>query len=382
MKLISLCNTDWYFYNYRLPVDNLLKCKGYEIVVVSPPGEYVEKIQKAGFRWRPIRMSRSGANPISEMDTIVQLVKIYQEERPDIVHHFTIKCNLYGAIAAKVAGITSVVNSIAGLGYIFASNAVKAKFLKPLGYWGYKRTLRFSKVIFQNSVDFKNFVEKGYVDDSSAYLIRSSGVDLIKFSPTPFQRDCVNILVGSRMLWTKGIGEFVEAARIVKAKYPHINLLLAGDVDPGNPASISKKQMGEWHEEGVVQWLGFQHNMAELINNCHVACFPSKHTEGTPKFLVEAAACGRPIITTNNRGCKEVVDVGKNGLLIPKGNASALAEAILTLVETPSLIEEMGRNSRRKAENEFSVQKVAEETHFVYQEVAAQNIPVYSTAIA
>lgn len=382
MKLISFCNTDWYFYNYRLPIDNLLREKGYEVVVVCPPGEYVDKIEKSGFRWLPIRMSRSGVNPLYEIDTIVQLTKIYKEEKPDIVHHFTIKCNLYGAVAAKLAGVSSVVDSIAGLGYIFASKAAKARFLKPVGYWGYKQTLRFSKVIFQNSIDFQNFVDKRYVDSDSAYLIRSSGVDLRKFYPATFKKDCINIVLGSRMLWTKGIGEFVEAARMVKSKYPHVNLLLAGDIDPGNPASISKKQMMRWHQEGAVKWLGFQSNMPDLINECHVACFPSKHTEGTPKFLVEAAACGRPIITTNNRGCKEVVDEGKNGILIPKGDAKALALAITKFVENPVLIEKMGLHSRKKAEREFSIQKVAEETHGVYQEAAAQNVPAFSTAIA
>jgi len=380
MKFIFFANTDWYLYNYRVPIDNLLRKKGYEIVMVSPPGNYCSKIMEAGFRWTPLRMSRSGLNLFEEINTIRQLVWIYKDEKPDIVHHFTIKSNFYGAIAAKIANVPYVVNSIAGLGYVFDSPSLKARLLKPFGYLGYKFSLMNSKVIFQNSDDLFNFVANGYVERDDAYLIKSSGVELNKFVPGPFSDTHLNVLLGSRMLWTKGIEEFVQAAQLLREKYPHVNFLLAGDVDPGNPASIPKKQLLKWEESGNVTWLGFQDNMADLINKCHIICFPSKHSEGTPKFLVEAAACGRPIITTDNRGCKEVVIDGENGYLVPKGDYKALAAAIAKLISNPELIESMGRMSRIIAEQEFALESVVEKTQWVYNAAMARSAVQYEPA--
>lgn len=380
MKILSFSNTDWYLYNYRVPIDRLLRKKGYEIVMVSPAGNYTSKIIEAGFRWIPLKMSRSGLNILDKINTIRELVRIYEEEKPDIVHHFTIKCNLYGALAARMNDIPYVVNSIAGLGYVFASPSLNARMLKPLGYLGYKLSLMKSKVIFQNPDDLLSFVTNGYVEESNAYLIKSSGVDLSRFTPRPFPDTHVNVLLGSRMLWTKGIGEFVQAAELVRKNYPQVNFLLAGDIDRGNPASISRKQLLKWEASGNVRWLGFQENMAELINQCHIICYPSKHTEGTPKFLVEAAACGRPIITTDNRGCKEVVNEGENGYLVPKGDHKALAAAMARLISNPQLMESMGRRSRQIAEQEFSIESVAEKTHWVYNGALATSTLRYEPA--
>jgi glycosyltransferase involved in cell wall biosynthesis len=367
MKLLCFANTDWYLYNYRMPIDLILKDKGYEIIMVSPPGDYVKHIINAGFQWIPIKMSRSGMNLLEEISTIKQLIDIYKIVKPDIVHHFTIKCNLYGALAARLSRVPIIIDSIAGLGYIFASPSLKAKILRPFGYWGYKLSLSNSKVIFQNSEDQSRFIKSKYVKTKDAHLIRSSGVDLIKFQPQPTPKDQINILLGSRMLWTKGIGEFVDAAKIVKLRYPFVNFLLAGDVDKANPASIPADKIRSWEKKGYIKWLGFQDNMPELLRNCHFVCFPSKHTEGTPKFLIEAAATARPIITTYNRGCTEVVKDNVNGLLVPKGDYIALADAILKLLRDRNLIDRMGIMGRKLVEKEFSLEKVAEETHLVYQ---------------
>ena len=367
MKLLALSNTDWYLYNYRMPIDKILRQHGYEVVLVCPPGPYVKKMQEAGFRWIPLTMSRSGLNVKQEAATIRRITAIYREEKPDIVHHFTIKCNLYGGIAARLAKVPVVVDSIAGLGYIYASSALKAQVLRPMCDQGYRLAMRRSKVIFQNSDDLQNFTQRRYVADKNAFLIKSSGVDLSLFSPTPFPDTPPTVLLGSRMLWTKGIKEFVEAARIVKKSYPEARFVLVGKPDPGNPASIPEAQMHQWVEEGTVQWLGFQTNMPELISRSHLICFPSKHTEGTPKFLVEAAASGRPIITTKNRGCKEVVREGGNGLLVPKGDSEALAQAIVSIISHQELMHAMGKASRLLAETEFDLTQVAEQTHQVYQ---------------
>jgi glycosyltransferase involved in cell wall biosynthesis len=364
MKLLIFSNTDWYLYNYRVPIDSRLG-DDFESIMVSPDGKFSEKIEASGFKWRNIVMSRSGLNIFKEIGTIRSMIKILKEEKPYLIHNFTMKGNINGSLAARFAGVR-VVNSITGLGYVYASDDLKAKILRPFANIGYKITLAKGKTIFQNPIDMESFIKKGLVKRENCKLIRSSGVDVNLFVPTAFPEPSFKVVFAGRLLWTKGVGELVEAAREVKALKPEIEIVLAGVPDPGNPATITEKEMKDWQDEGIVEFLGFHSDMAGLLADAHVACFPSKHTEGTPKFLVEAAASGRPIITTDNRGCIEVYN-GKNGFLVPKGDAKALAQSILELANNRDLLEEMGKESRKLAVEEFSVDLVASETAEVYR---------------
>jgi glycosyltransferase involved in cell wall biosynthesis len=369
-KIVSFSNTAWYLSNYRLPIDRILRDRGWEIVMASPDDRFRPKIEAAGFRWREIRMSRSGINPFEEIATVRQVAAILREEKPDILHTFTMKGNVNGSLGARLAGVRNVVNSIAGLGFVYSSDAPLARALRAPAGLLYRAALSRGRVIFQNGEDLDIFVRQGMVAHERAALIRSSGVDVQEFQPSPRPADGpVRVLYAARLLWTKGLGELVQAAEELRRRGVEIELLVAGEPDPGNPASIPAAQLEAWQQAGLVRCLGFQSDMAGLMATCHIICFPSKHKEGTPRFLVEAAAAGLPIVTTRNRGCVEVVRDGVNGILVPVGAVAELADALQRLAGDQELRERMGAEGRRIAEEEFSVDQVADRTEAVYREL-------------
>lgn len=367
MKLVVFANTDWYLYNYRVPIDTLLRAKGVETVMVSPPGEFSDKIIEAGFKWYPVNMSRKGMNIFEELKTHRDLKAILEKEKPDAIHSFTIKGNVHGSLAAYKAKVPRIVNSITGLGYIHSSKSLKAWALRQVVNVLHRITLSKGKTIFQNHEDHHNFIKAGVVKKEEAYLIRSSGVDLTRFKPEPFpEGDKINVLFASRLLWIKGVQELVDAAKILKAKNSNINIQMVGLSDDGNPASVPQHLVEQWHKDGVIEYLGFSSDMPSLINNAHIVCFPSKQKEGTPKFLVEAAGCGRPIITTNNRGCTEVVVDGLNGFLVEVGEVAGLVEKLELLANDRALMAKMGDECLKIAKEQFDVVDVAYRSFDVY----------------
>jgi glycosyltransferase involved in cell wall biosynthesis len=351
-----------------MPIHKILKKQGYETVMVCPPGRYDEKFEENGFKWLPVNISRSGLGLTDQINSIKELKKIIIREKPDVIHNFQMKGNVLGTIAALKTMCTNVVNSITGLGYIFTNADLKAKLLNPLGTALYRIVLNKSKVIFQNENDLINFVSKKIVKRENAHLILSSGVELDRFIPKEFPDESkpFTVLFPSRLIWTKGVGDLVEAAKIVHARHPDIVFSFAGDVDRGNPASLKREQMENWVKKGIIEWAGFDTNMPERMANSHVIAFPSKHPEGTPKCLIEAAACGRPIVTTINRGCTEVVSDGYNGMLVKKNDIQGLADAIIQLYYDRKLMRQMGQAGRKIAQERFSVEGVAYNTSLVY----------------
>lgn len=370
-KILSFSNTAWYLSNYRLPIDLRLRDSGWEVVMASPDDRFRLKIEAAGFRWREIRMSRSGINPFEEIRTVRQIAAIIREEKPDIVHTFTMKGNVNGSLGARLAGVRRVVNSIAGLGFVYSSNAPLARALRLPSWLMYRAALSRGRVIFQNGEDLEIFVRQGMVAREKTTLIRSSGVDVREFSP-PSMRPvggAVRVLYAARLLWTKGLGELVSAAAKLRERGIVMELLVAGEPDPGNPESIPASKLEEWENASLICRLGFESDMAGLMATCHMVCFPSKHKEGTPRFLVEAAAAGLPIITTRNRGCVEVVRDDVNGILVPVGGIPELVEALERLIGNAALRERMGAEGRRIAVEDFSVDQVASRTEVVYREL-------------
>jgi glycosyltransferase involved in cell wall biosynthesis len=368
MKILAVSSVNWYLYNYRMPIHKILKEKGYETVMVSPPGRYDKKFEENGFRWRPVNMSRSGLGVKDQWNSISELKKIIREEKPDIIHNFQMKGNVLGTFSAQLANYPNVVNSITGLGYVFTEGDTKAMLLRPAGILLYRIVMNRSKVIFQNKNDLQSFVKQGIVKQKNAFLIESSGVELDRFIPEPFPEENkpFTVLFPSRLIWTKGVDDLVKAARIVHRTHPDIVFSFAGDVDIGNPASLTREQMQQWVNEGIIKWDGFDPNMPARMANAHVIGFPSKHPEGTPKCLIEAAACSRPIITTYNRGCTEVVTDGYNGILVKKNDIEGLAAAVIKLYNNRELMQKMGEEGRKVAIEKFSVEMVAERTSRVY----------------
>lgn len=369
-KLLFFVAEDWYFCSHRLAVAREAKRKGFDVLVVTRVTNHGKQIEDEGFKLIPIGMERSGKNPLKELAMLWALVRIYKSERPDIVHHVAMKPVLYGSFAAWVTRVPYVVNALAGMGYIFISNQWKAVLLRKFVSNAFRILLNRpnSRVILQNPDDQRLMVQSGILNPESIVLIRGSGVDTQVFSLTPEPPGITTVMLASRMLWDKGVGEFVEAARLLRDKGVDARFVLVGDTDPANPSAVPTSQLEDWKRDGVVEWWGRRDDMPKVFSESHIVCLPS-YREGLPKVLIEAAACGRPIITTDVPGCREVVRDGENGLLVPIRAAAALATALRKLIEDPELRRRMGKKGRELAVTEFSVETVVNETLAIYREL-------------
>jgi len=368
MKIILFANTDWYLYNFRQKLAELLIKLKNDLLLVSPAGNYANRLLASGYEWKEIELSRSGINPFKEIRVLIQLTRLYQMERPDLVHHFTSKCVIYGSIAAKLAGITRIVNSVTGMGFVFTKKNVMTFILKPFVNFFYKIALKNSRVIFQNQQDMDYFISHQMVKLSQCALIPSSGVDIDKFHPTPYQNGDPLIVLPARMLWDKGIGEFAGAANILKNKGIKARFALVGTPDPGNPSSIPESMLEQWSSSGITENWGWQEDMVSVYQKASIVCLPS-YREGLAKGLIEAAACGRALVATDIPGCREVVRNGINGYLVPPKQAVPLAEAIEKIIEDKRLMARMGKESRKIAERDYSVEKINRETIFEYNKL-------------
>ena len=366
VKIILFANTDWYLYNYRLPLAEALRDEGHEVLLLSPSGNYAQRIQDHNFKWQAFDISRRGINPLKEFQTISRLTQVYRCEKPDIVHHFTIKCVLYGSFAAWKAGVKRVINAVTGLGFIFTSRNLFARLAKPVVEFLYQRVLKRSRVIFQNQHDLNYFVKNKLVSENQCVLIPGSGVDVDKFKPTPYAEGIPLVVLPARMLWDKGVKEFVEAAELVKQSGVKARFALVGDVDEGNPSAIPRKQLQEWHEQGVIEWWGWQEDMASVYQKAAVVCLPSYYGEGLAKSLIEGAASGRALVASDIPGCREVIEDGVNGLLVPTQAAPILADALKIILYKGKIFKRMGNASRKKAVRHFSQQKIISETMSLY----------------
>lgn len=369
--LLFVVNDAGFFVSHRLPIAKAAQSEGYEVHVATPPNEQMQKLfMQEGFVFHPTPLKRGRSGLINEVRYLLYLVGLYKKRQFDIVHHVTIKPVLFGGIAARFAKVPAMVSAISGMGYVFIKQGLKAAIIRKLVITGYRFALNHPnhKAIFQNPDDIEIFIENSIINKESAVMIKGSGVDVKQFTPAPLSGGDCRVVLPARMLWDKGVGEFVEAARILKQKGSHIHFILAGGVDTENPAAIPKSQLEAWVKEGVVKWMGFQEDMVTLYQNAHIVCLPS-YREGLPKALIEAMACARAIITTDVPGCREVVEHGKNGLLVPVKDAGALADAIETLANDRKTLENMGQHGRQKAEQEFSVEQVVADTLKIYKEL-------------
>ena len=373
MKIILFANTEWYLYNFRLSLAQALRSEGHEVVLVSPPGKYSRRLEEAGFRWISFPLSRRGTNPLAELATIWRLRNLYCMEKPDIVHHFTIKCVLYGSLAARLAGMRSrtrksaVINAITGLGFVFIDQGWRAGGLRWLVNRFYRIALKNTQVVFQNEDDRALFLEQGLVAESQVSLIPGSGVDTARFKMEPARTTLpVVVVLPARMLWDKGVREFVEAAQILRAQGVPARFALVGDTDPNYPACVPEQQLNAWQSSGIVEWWGWQEDMPAVYRQADIVCLPS-YREGLPRTLVEAAACGRALVAADVPGCRSIVRQGENGLLVPVRDGKALAEALCTLILDADLRQKMGRCGREIVVREYSMERVLGDTLFLYR---------------
>lgn len=370
MKIFLVANTDWYLFNFRRSLAAYLRTQGHQIVFVSPRGRFVELLQKMGYPWLEWSVGRKSSGP-GELLSIRRLTRLYQRERPDLVHHFTVKPVLYGSIAAKLANVPYVVNAITGLGYVFMQNGLKARLLRQIVLLLYQSALHHPNqiVIFENRYDRIFFEQQKLIQPNAGRIIEGAGVDVDYFHPRPEPEGGVPLaILPARMLWDKGVGTAVEAARLLRANHCPLRLALVGPTDPGNPTNIPEITLQGWVEEGIVEWWGFQEDMRQVYQQSNIVLLPSLG-EGIPTVLIEAAACGRAIIATDVPGCRDVVTHAETGLLVPPNDPVALASALQQLASAPALRQQMGSSGRIRALARFSNEQVNRETLETYEEL-------------
>jgi glycosyltransferase involved in cell wall biosynthesis len=316
-----------------------------------------------------MNLSRRHGNPLREL---IGLTRLYFHERPDIVHHVALKPVVYGSIAARFACVPGRVNAVAGLGWLFTSDQGLMRLVRPVVRWTLARLLdaRGSLTIVQNPDD-RALLIHAHLPEARLRLIRGAGVDTALFHPAPEPSGPVCIVLAARMLWNKGVEEFVRAAQILTEAGVCARFILVGDPDPGNPASVPVEVLRAWHGRNGVEWRGRRDDMPSVFHAAHIACLPSYYREGLPKVLLEAAACGLPIVATDAPGCREIVRDGENGFLVPVRDAETLAKALRNLIDHPALRAQMGRRGRQIVLEEFSQDRVIADTLAVYQELLA-----------
>lgn len=379
-KIILFANTDWYLYNFRRSLALAAQTAGHEILLVSPPGEYGARLRALGLRWTPLPgMDRRSLDPLREVRVLAGLVALFKRERPALVHNFTIKCAVYGSLAAMAAGIPARVNAVAGLGYVFASNDPRARMLRPLvrGLMRFALRGKRSRLILQNHDDAAMFTGHGLIEPARLRVIPGSGVDCSRFVPRNGPaNDPPRVLLAARLLWEKGLAEYVQASRSLRARGRKVRFLLAGAPDPGNPAAVPEDAVRGWVEEGLVEWTGHIDDMPALFASVDIVVLPSYYREGLPKSLIEAAACATPLISTDMPGCRDAVADGVTGLVVPPRDADALCAAIVRLLDAPELARQFGLAARAKALAEFDERIVIRRTLETWGEVLDEPLGV------
>ncbi|MET0795624.1 MAG: glycosyltransferase family 4 protein, partial [Polyangiaceae bacterium] len=331
-----------------------------------PPGDAAQELRRAGFIYHPLKMQRAGVNPWAELGAARDLARLYRRIGPELVHHIALKSVLYGSVVARSLGIPAV-GSITGLGYTFIPGGPQRIALREGISLMLRAALASANVhlIFQNPDDRELFIRKKLVRESRTSLIAGSGVDTDRFAFLPEPSSVPRVLIATRMLKDKGVSEAIAAARLLRQRNVQFELVLAGDVDLENPASIAAEQLRAWHAEGIARWLGQSRDIARLLQEAHVACLPS-YREGLPLFLAEAASAGRAAVTTDVPGCRSVVLHGRTGLLVPVRDARGLADALQALLSNAELRERMGKAARELALREFAKERVNEAVFDIY----------------
>jgi glycosyltransferase involved in cell wall biosynthesis len=366
-----LVTEDWYFVSHRLQLARAVRDAGAEVVVMAHFTDSYSTFVKEGFRVIPWQLSRRSLNPLRELNTFFQVINAYRRERPDLLHHVALKPIIYGGCAAMLLGRIPSVNAIAGMGHVFMSPTWQMRLLR-LGLLG---LLRFAfgnenaRVVFQNEENRSFLLKEGVVKLHTTAIIRGAGVNVKEFFPRPEPGGPPVVLLASRMLWEKGIGEFVEAARKLRERSVTARLVLVGKPDPENPGSIAETQLRAWAESGLVEWWGHQDDMAKIMAQANIVCLPSFYGEGVPKVLIEAAACGRAIVTTDSPGCRDIARNGQNGFLVPLHSPEALANALDILARDPALRSSMGTCGREIAVREFSEEAVFARMMTIYRQL-------------
>jgi len=382
-RLLFVVNESFFFYSHRLAVARAAKKLGFAVHVAAPPDHVwaprdftVARLHDEGFVFHPIPLQRRGRNPIADLRTLTALARLYRSLRPHVLHHLTIKPVLYGGIVARLLRVPAVVNAVTGLGHAFSAGDLPARVVRH----GVARAYRWSmgnprcRVIVQNAEDGEVLVAMGAAGADRIRLIRGSGVPLAEFPPVPEPDGPPLVVLPARLIWEKGIAEFVEAARRLKGEGVAARFALLGDVKSNYPRAVPQSAVEAWQAEGIVEWWGRREDMPEVYAQSHVVCLPTTYGEGVPRVLIEAAACGRAVVTSDVAGCNDIVRDGINGLLVPPGDVDALTAALRRLLLDVALRQRLGAGGQRIAAEEFSLEQVVAQTLAVYRELLAPSV--------
>lgn len=372
-KLLFLVNVDWFFLSHRLPIALAALEQGYEVHIATGITDHHAELSSYGFTVHPLPISRGKSSLTTEIAAFTAIVQVFKKLKPDIVHAITIKPVLYGGIAAHFTGIQRIVAAISGLGYVFTNTGIQANIRR----WFISTIYRFAlshqklRVIFQNPDDQTILLNATRLSREQTQIIPGSGINLIQYNNQPLPETVPTIVMASRLLSDKGVNEFIEAADILHKKGLDAQFQLAGNIDPDNPASITQATVENWRVKSKVDILGHRSDIAHLFSQAHIVVLPS-YREGFPKVLIEAAACGRAVVTTDVPGCRDAIIPNVTGLLVPPRHAQALADAIEQLLLDPERCAQMGKAGRKLAEEHYSIEQVVQTHLAIYQELLNQ----------
>jgi glycosyltransferase involved in cell wall biosynthesis len=372
--LVFLLTEDWFFASHFLKRGLAAKAAGWRVVLVARESDATAAIRAAGIEVVPVPFIRRRLNPFAELAFTFRLAALYRRLRPDLVHHIALKPIVIGGIAGRLAGVKATVNAPVGLGFVFSSDKLLAKVLRPVVSALLRLTLtpKHARVIFENPDDLEVLAAKGMVRREAAVLIRGAGVDIDEFHPVTEPAGKVRVILIARMIREKGIADFVEAATILKGQ---AEFVLVGAPDEGNPNTVTKAELKAWQAEGTIIWLGPRRDIAALLAGAHIACQPSTYREGLPKSALEAMAAAKPLVATDIPGCREAVVHGVTGLLVPPRDPAALAAALKTLIDDPGLRARFGEAARKRAVENFSDAIICEKTISVYDSLMPRSRP-------
>lgn len=350
--IVMIGNTSWGMFHFRAETIKEFVSRGHKVIVLAPKDEFSFRFLELNCEFKEINLSRKGTKIFGELSSIKELTSKLATIKPDIVLSYTVKPVIYGTLAAKLSGVKKIIAITTGLGFVFNHNNLTTTVAKLL----YKFVLNFAnEVWFLNRDDESTFIQAKLVQKQKTFVLPGEGVDVKHYSPSSENKHDIVFTLISRMLWDKGVGVFVESASILKKKYPQIKFQILGPTDEGNPEAISIKQLNEWNEEGIVEYLGSTNDIRPILKNTSCLIHPTYYKEGVPRILMEANAMGVPCITTNIPGCRDVIQHGFNGLLVVPKDSNSLTESMnefLNLSETSKA--EFASNGREKIVNEFS----------------------------
>ena len=374
-KILFVVNIPEFFLSHRLLIALAARKAGYEVHVATADGVAVQGIKNFGFVHHKVAIARSGQNPFTELGSVIGLYRLFRRLQPDLVHLITIKPVLYGGIAARLAGIPVVVAAVSGLGTVFVAHTGLARVRLRLVSVLYRLALNHKRlaVIFQNPDDRDGLLSIGALRDDQARIIRGSGVNLADYPVVREPEGKPVVVMAARFLRDKGVFDFVEAARLLRSRGVAVVMRLIGSPDPGNPSSATESEVRGWSAEQIVELPGFCTDIAAQYAAANIVCLPSYYGEGLPKALVEGAACGRAVVTTNHPGCRDAIKPDVTGVLVPAKNPIDLADAIQALIESPERRAQMGKAGRELAEKAFAIEKIVEQHMTIYQELLADD---------